>query len=121
MAIWLSDASLLGTVGGLMLFEGLRALIRRRKMGPAISERGPHRHYWMHGLPLKMRFYRSRLYISALVPLTIGLVVGVLSAIMGVGGGFIMVPAMIYLIGMPTAVVIGTRSEEHTSELQSLM
>src|SRR3546814_3273072 len=60
MAISLSYAILLGTVGGLMLFEGLRALIRRRKMGPAISERGPHRHYWMHGPPLKMRFSQIR-------------------------------------------------------------
>src|SRR3546814_6737660 len=79
-----------------------------------------------------MRFRRSKLYISALLPLGIGFCVGVLTALMGVGGGFLMVPAMIYLLGMPTGVVVGTslfqiifvtanRSEEHTSELQSLM
>src|SRR5690606_24219827 len=63
---------------------------------------------WLHGLPLKMRFPRSRLYISVFMPLGVGFVVGVLAAVMGVGGGFIMVPAMIYLIGMPTSVVAGT-------------
>ncbi len=67
-----------------------------------------HQHTWVHGLPLKMRFRRSKLYISALLPFTVGFLVGVLAAIMGVGGGFVMVPAMIYLLGMPTAVVIGT-------------
>ncbi|MGY8959197.1 MAG: sulfite exporter TauE/SafE family protein, partial [Alphaproteobacteria bacterium] len=65
-------------------------------------------HNFLHGLPFKMRFRRSKLYISAILPLLIGFVVGVLSAIMGVGGGFVMVPAMIYLLGMPTAVVVGT-------------
>jgi uncharacterized membrane protein YfcA len=63
---------------------------------------------WIHGLPLKMRFRRSKLYISAIVPTGLGFVVGVLSAIMGIGGGFVMVPAMIYMLGMPTAVVPGT-------------
>ncbi len=62
----------------------------------------------MPGLPLKMRFRRSRLYISALLPLTLGFIVGVLAAIMGVGGAFLMVPAMIYLLGMPTRIVVGT-------------
>ncbi|MBC8445484.1 MAG: sulfite exporter TauE/SafE family protein, partial [Rhodospirillaceae bacterium] len=65
-------------------------------------------HNWMHGLPFKMRFRRSRLYISVLLPISIGIFVGLLAAIMGVGGGFVMVPAMIYLLGMPTAVVVGT-------------
>jgi uncharacterized protein len=73
-----------------------------------IAERGPGRHTWMHGLPFKMRFRRSKLYISALLPLTVGFLVGILVATMGVGGGFIMVPAMIYLLGMPTQIVIGT-------------
>ena len=67
-----------------------------------------HTHNWMHGLPFKIRFRKSRLYISAILPILIGVVVGVLAAIMGVGGGFVMVPAMIYLLGMPTAVVVGT-------------
>ena len=66
------------------------------------------RHTWAHGLPLKMRFHTSKLYVSAIPPFVIGAVVGILAAIMGVGGGFIMVPAMIYLIGMPTKVVVGT-------------
>jgi hypothetical protein len=95
----------LGIIGTLMLIEGLNAL--RRKRGPVIR-RKLHRHTWIHGLPLKMRFRRSRLYVSALLPFTVGLLVGVLVAIMGVGGGFFMVPAMIYLLSMPTAVAIGT-------------
>jgi uncharacterized membrane protein YfcA len=95
----------LGTIGILMVMEGARAVLRRRGAGP---RRKLHQHTWLHGLPLKVRFRKSRLYISALVPLSIGFGVGVLSAIMGVGGGFILVPAMIYLLGMPTIVVIGT-------------
>ena len=96
----------LGIIGGLMFVESTRALFRQRAGG------GPRRklrqHYWVHGLPFKMRFKRSKLYISALPPLAVGCLVGILAAIMGVGGGFIMVPAMIYLLGMPTAVVVGT-------------
>jgi uncharacterized membrane protein YfcA len=96
----------LGIIGGLMFIESARALFRQRAGG------GPRRklrqHYWVHGLPFKMRFKRSKLYISALPPLAVGCLVGILAAIMGVGGGFIMVPAMIYLLGMPTAVVVGT-------------
>ncbi|MHA6346075.1 sulfite exporter TauE/SafE family protein [Roseivivax sp. CAU 1761] len=94
----------LGIVGGLMLAESLRALLKARKGGP------PKRrsHVWVHGWPLKMRFRASGLYISAIPPLLVGAAVGVLAAVMGVGGGFIMVPAMIYLLGMPTKVVIGT-------------
>ena len=94
----------LGIIGALMLVESVRAMLRRQSGG-----RGKlHEHHWFHGLPFKMRFRRSRLYISALMPLAIGFFVGVLAAIMGVGGGFIMVPAMIYLLGMPTTVVVGT-------------
>ena len=96
----------LGIVGALMVVESARAWFRNRN--PAAPRRKLHYHNWMHGLPLKVRFRRSKLYISALLPLGIGAFVGVLSAIMGVGGGFVMVPAMIYLLGMPTAVVIGT-------------
>ena len=65
-------------------------------------------HHWLHGLPLKLRFRRSKLYISALLPLAVGFAIGVLTAIMGVGGGFILVPAMIYILGMPTQMVVGT-------------
>ncbi len=96
----------LGTIGSLMLYESMRTM-RRRKTAPG-QRMKLHQHTWLHGLPFKMRFRRSKLYISALLPLTVGFLVGVLAAIMGVGGGFIMVPAMIYLLGMPTAVVIGT-------------
>ena len=96
----------LGTVGGLMFVESLSAMLRRRR--PASRRRRLHRHHWMHGWPLKMRFPTSRLYISAWGPLLIGAFGGVLAAILGIGGGFVMVPAMIYLIGMPTAVVVGT-------------
>jgi hypothetical protein len=97
---------LLGTLGGLMLSESVRTLLRRRR--PGASRRKLHQHTWMHGLPLKMRFRRSKLYISALLPLGLGFGIGILSAIMGVGGGFIMIPAMIYMLGMPTSVVPGT-------------
>ena len=101
----------LGSVGGLMFVESIKAIIAdyRRGGAPAIRKSSKERHSsWIHGLPLKIRFKKSRLYISVLAPLAIGFVVGILSAIMGVGGGFIMVPAMIYLLGMPTNVVIGT-------------
>lgn len=94
----------LGIVGSLMAAESLRALLRRRRQ----IRRRLHEHFWMHGLPLKMRFRQSRLYISVIPPVTIGFGIGLLSAIMGVGGGFVLVPAMIYLLGMPTGVVIGT-------------
>jgi uncharacterized membrane protein YfcA len=98
---------LLGTVGGLMLNESLRAL-RAYQMGQ--TARSSHRghHSWIHGLPLKARFRESRLYISVIPPAGLGFAVGVLSAIMGVGGGFILVPAMIYVLRMPTNVVMGT-------------
>ncbi len=95
----------LGIIGGLMFIESLNAIRRSRKGGPPPARK---RHGWVHGLPLKMRFRASNLYISAIPPFVIGMLVGVLAAIMGVGGGFIMVPAMIYLIGMPTNVVVGT-------------
>ena len=106
LVIKLSYVFFLGIIGVLMLWESIRTYIRSQK--PEFYRRKLHDHNWLHGLPLKMRFRRSKLYISALVPFSIAAFVGVLSAIMGVGGGFIMVPAMIYLLGMPTSVVIGT-------------
>jgi len=106
LVISLSYGVLLGGLGILMLVESARAILLRRGEGPV--QRKLHQHNWMHGLPLKMRFRRSKLYISMLVPLGLGFLVGTLSAIMGVGGGFIMVPAMIYLLGMPTSMVPGT-------------
>jgi uncharacterized protein len=106
LVIKLSYVTFLGIVGVVMFVESLRSLRRRRATG---SGRGKlHKHTWVHGLPFKMRFRRSKLYISALLPLGVGFLVGVLAAVMGVGGGFIMVPAMIYLLGMPTSVVVGT-------------
>ena len=106
LVIKLSYVIFLGIIGFLMLVESLRALQRSRSLGGA--RRKLNQHNWLHGLPFKMRFRKSKLYISALLPLLIGIFVGILSAIMGVGGGFIMVPAMIYLLGMPTNVVVGT-------------
>ena len=94
----------LGVVGGMMFFESLRA-IRNTRRGAAPKRK---KHGWVHGLPFKMRFRTSGLYISVIPPLLVGVSVGILAAIMGVGGGFIMVPAMIYLLGMPTKVVVGT-------------
>ena len=106
LVIKLSYVFFLGIIGILMLWESVRTYVRSRKK--EFYRRKLHVHNWFHGLPLKMRFRRSKLYISALVPFSLAAFVGVLSAIMGVGGGFIMIPAMIYLLGMPTSVVIGT-------------
>ncbi|MGB0504985.1 MAG: sulfite exporter TauE/SafE family protein [Pikeienuella sp.] len=96
--------SFLGIIGGLMFIESVNTLRKSRKGAPPKRKQ----HNWVHGLPLKMKFRQSGLYISAIPPFAVGVMVGILAAIMGVGGGFIMVPAMIYLLGMPTAVVVGT-------------
>jgi uncharacterized protein len=96
----------LGIVGGLMFIESLGALRNANKSNVLIKKRS--KRTWIHVLPLKMRFRVSGLYISAIPPVLVGILVGILAAIMGVGGGFIMVPAMIYLLGMPTRVVVGT-------------
>jgi uncharacterized protein len=106
LTVSLAYTLLLGTLGTLMLVESSRAILRTRR--PGAGRRKLHQHIWLHGLPFKMRFRRSKLYISALLPLGLGFFVGVLSAIMGVGGGFVMIPAMIYILGMPTAMVPGT-------------
>ncbi|MDU9005870.1 sulfite exporter TauE/SafE family protein [Sedimentitalea todarodis] len=97
----------LGVVGGLMFIESLNAIRKSRKAGgsPPAARR---QRTWVHALPFKMRFRTSGLYISVIPPVIVGVVVGILAAIMGVGGGFIMVPAMIYVLGMPTKVVVGT-------------
>ena len=97
----------LGVIGLLMMIESIRA-IHARQIGRPIPARRPGQHNWIHGLPFKMRFKVSHLYTSIVPPIIIGFFVGILAAIMGVGGGFIMVPAMIYLLRMPTNVVIGT-------------
>ncbi len=105
--ISLCYVTLLGTIGSLMLVESVNA-IRRARRGEAPPSRRSGQHSWVHGLPFKQRFHRSKLYISALPPLALGAFVGLLSAVMGVGGGFVMVPAMIYLLRVPTQVVFGT-------------
>jgi uncharacterized membrane protein YfcA len=97
----------LSVIGGLMLIESLGAILRRRR-GDAPPPRRDRRPVWLYGLPLKMRFPRSRLYISVIPPLLLGAFVGVLSAIMGVGGGFVLVPAMVYVLRMPAGMVVGT-------------
>jgi hypothetical protein len=107
LIISLSYVTFLGIIGILMLIESVRAM-RRVRAGGSSTTRRPGQHSWIHGLPFKLRFHRSKLYISAIPPLLLGIVVGVLAAVMGVGGGFIMVPAMIYLLRVPTNVVVGT-------------
>jgi uncharacterized protein len=104
--VQLSYVIFLGFIGLTMLQESLRAM--RRLKNASAPVRRSHIHNWVHGLPLKVKFRTSGLYISVLPPLAVGAMVGFLAAIMGVGGGFIMVPAMIYILGMPTKVVVGT-------------
>ena len=98
---------MLGTVGGLMLVESVNAL-RRARDGAAPTLKKPGQHNWIHRLPLKMRFRASKLFVSVIPVLGLGAAIGFLSSIMGVGGGFIMVPALIYLLKVPTNVVVGT-------------
>ncbi|MGV8834420.1 MAG: sulfite exporter TauE/SafE family protein [Devosia sp.] len=98
---------LLGSVGTLMLVESTRSLLKSRK-GVVVRERLPNQHNWIHGLPLRVRFKKSRLYISVLPVLMIGLFIGFVGSLLGVGGGFIMVPALVYLLRVPGSVVIGT-------------
>jgi len=107
LVVALSYLTFLGVIGGLMLVESVSAL-QRRKRGQPMAEPKDRRPAWLYGLPLKLRFPRSRLYISVLPPLGIGAFVGVLSAVMGVGGGFVLVPAMIYLLRVPARTVVGT-------------
>tara|TARA_B100000029_G_scaffold380156_1_gene375121 strand:+ start:6156 stop:7247 length:1092 start_codon:yes stop_codon:yes gene_type:complete len=97
---------MLVVVGTLMFARGAKELINIRKK--IVVKRKAHDHYWIHGLPLRMRFHKSRLYESAIVPIMLGLIVGIFASIMGVGGAFLMVPAMIFIIGMPTKLVPGT-------------
>ncbi len=99
--------ALLGSVGGLMLFESVNAL-RATRSGAAPTLKKSGQHNWIHRLPLKMRFRTSKLFVSVIPVLVLGAAIGFLSSIMGVGGGFIMVPALIYLLRVPTNVVVGT-------------
>jgi uncharacterized protein len=97
----------MSVIGGLMLIESVRA-IRKQRLGPPVTMRRPAHHYWVHRLPLKTRFQTSKLYISAVPPVVLGVIVGLLSGVMGVGGGFIMVPILIYILRVPTNIAIGT-------------
>lgn len=107
LAVSLAYIVLLGTVGSLMLIESLAAM-RKAAGGANVAGRRARQHTWVHGLPLKMRFPHSRLYISIIPVTAIGLLVGLMTGVMGVGGGFILVPAMVYVLKMPTALAIGT-------------
>jgi uncharacterized membrane protein YfcA len=107
LLIALSYVLLLTTVGGLMFWEGMRAIMRARH-GVVIPMRRSGSHGWIHGLPLKMRFKRSKIYLSVIPVVTVGVIIGFIGAIMGIGGGFFLVPIMFYLLRVPTATVIGT-------------
>jgi uncharacterized membrane protein YfcA len=106
LMISLAYVIFLGSIGGLMFVESVRSILKARR--GEITKSVRRQRTWVDALPFKMRFRKSKMYISAIMPITIGCLVGVLAAIMGVGGGFVMVPAMIYLLHMPTNVVIGT-------------
>ncbi len=104
--IALSYIYVLVIIGTLMFARGAKELINIRKK--IVVKKKAHTHYWIHGLPFRMKFHKSKLYESAIVPIMLGFVVGIFASIMGVGGAFLMVPAMIYIIGMPTKLVPGT-------------
>jgi len=106
IVISLAYMYILAIIGTAMLVESLGEIDKARKK--IITKKKLHVHYWIHGLPLRMRFQKSKLYESAFTPIIIGLVVGFIAAIMGIGGAFILVPAMIYIIGMPTKLIPGT-------------
>jgi uncharacterized membrane protein YfcA len=97
---------ILAIIGTLMLVESLGEIDKAKKN--VVERKKLHVHYWIHGLPLRMRFPKSKLYESIFTPILIGLIVGFIAAIMGIGGAFILVPAMIYIIKMPTRLVPGT-------------
>jgi uncharacterized membrane protein YfcA len=107
LTIALSYVALLTAVGGLMVMESVRAIVREQKGQPVTPRRGGA-HTWIHGLPLKMRFKRSKIYVSAIPVWAIGFVIGFVGALMGIGGGFLLVPMLIYFLRVPTATVIGT-------------
>ncbi len=109
LVIKLTYVTMLSIIGSMMFIESINAVRKAKKAGgKAAPVKKPGSHNWVHGLPFRMRFPRSKLYISVIPPILVGVAVGLLAALMGVGGGFIMVPAMIYLLRMPTGVVVGT-------------
>ncbi|MBN8997657.1 MAG: sulfite exporter TauE/SafE family protein [Rhizobiales bacterium] len=107
LIVSIAYVTLLGAIGVLMLNEAVRAILNARAGRPATLRR-PGQHSWIHGLPLKMRFKRSKLYVSAIPVVGLGIAIGFLGALLGIGGGFILVPALIYLLRVPTNLVIGT-------------
>jgi uncharacterized membrane protein YfcA len=107
LVIGLSYVTLLSIVGAFMIYEAVRAVARTRRGEPATIRR-PGSHTWMHGLPFKLRFKRSKIYVSAIPVWAIGFLIGFVGAIMGIGGGFLLVPMLIYFLRVPTATVIGT-------------
>jgi uncharacterized membrane protein YfcA len=107
LTIALSYVALLTIVGGLMIAESVRAIVREQRGRPVAPRRGGA-HTWVHGLPLKMRFKRSKIYVSAIPVWLIGFIIGFAGALMGIGGGFLLVPMLIYFLRVPTATVIGT-------------
>lgn len=107
VVIALCYVAFLGTIGMLMAVEAIRAILAKRR-GTPLPIRRPGQHSWIVGLPVRVRFHRSRLYISALPVIALGASIGFLGALLGIGGGFIMVPALIYLLRVPTTIVIGT-------------
>lgn len=107
LVVSLTYVTFLGVIGALMLIESLNTW-RKTQAGIPPASRKPGQHSWVDGLPFKMRFQRSKLYISAIPPVCIGMFVGFMSAVMGIGGGFVIIPAMIYLLRMSTSVVVGT-------------
>lgn len=107
VVIALCYVAFLGTIGVLMTVEAIRAIIAKQR-GTPLPVRRPGQHSWIAGLPLRVRFHQSRLYISALPVIALGSAIGFLGALLGIGGGFIMVPALIYLLRVPTTIVIGT-------------
>jgi uncharacterized membrane protein YfcA len=107
LVIGLAYVVLLGAVGGLMVLEAVRAIMRTYQGHPVVLRR-PGSHTWVHGLPFKLRFKRSKIYVSAIPVLVIGFSIGFIGALMGIGGGFLLVPMLIYFLRVPTATVIGT-------------
>jgi uncharacterized membrane protein YfcA len=116
LMIGFSYLIMLTTIGGLMLIESVRAIVRIRQKKPSLLRR-PGAHTWVHGLPFKMRFKRSKIYVSVIPVWGIGYTIGVIGAVMGIGGGFVLVPMLIYFLRMPTVTVIGSAAVLTTSTM----
>jgi uncharacterized membrane protein YfcA len=116
LLIGFSYLIMLTAVGGLMLIESVRAIVRLRQQKPSLLRRSGA-HTWVHGLPLKMRFKRSKIYVSVIPVWGIGYFIGAIGAVMGIGGGFLLVPMLIYFLRMPTGTVIGTAAVVTTATM----